>query len=87
MVLSKMKKLEQYLGSNVTDAVITVPVILTTHKTSNKRCWNNCWIKCFKIINEPTAAAIAYGLKKQKLILKKMFLFLIWVVVLLMFLF
>ncbi|KAL0387432.1 UNVERIFIED_CONTAM: Luminal-binding protein 5 [Sesamum radiatum] len=60
MVLRKMKETaESYLGKKVHDAVVTVP------ETSNEGCRCNCRPQCGTYINEPTAAAIAYGLDKE----------------------
>ncbi|KAJ3674156.1 hypothetical protein LUZ60_006148 [Juncus effusus] len=60
MVLTKMKETaEAYLGKEIKNAVITVP------ETSNKRCSCNRGSECARIINEPTAAAIAYGLDQK----------------------
>ena len=89
MVLSKMKETaEQYLGSNVTDAVITVPAYFNdSQRQATKDAGTIAGLNVLRIINEPTAIAIAYGLEKTETDIKKMFLFLIWVVVLLMFLF
>lgn len=64
MVLSKMKSIvETYVGENVTDAVITVPAYFND---SQKECTKNAGkiagLNVLRIINEPTAAALAYGL-------------------------
>ena len=50
MILTKMKTIaENFLGTKVKNAVITVPAYLNYFtKTINKRCWYYCWIKCFE---------------------------------------
>ncbi|URE01804.1 luminal-binding protein, partial [Musa troglodytarum] len=60
MVLTKMKEAaEAFLGKKIKDAVVTVP------EAGHQGCWNNCGLNVARIINEPTAAAIAYGLDKK----------------------
>ena len=67
-VLQKMKETaEKYLGSEVKQAVITVPAYFNDFsKTSNERCGKIAGLEVERIINEPTAAALAYGLDKKK---------------------
>ena len=67
MVLSKMKKIaEEYLGCEVKDAVITVPAYFNdSQRQSTKDAGIIAGLNVLRIINEPTAAAIAYGLDKQ----------------------
>merc|ERR1712098_849115 len=68
MVLTKMKEVsEAYLGHNVTDAVITVPAYFNdSQRQATKDAGVIAGINVLRIINEPTAAAIAYGLDKKK---------------------
>jgi L1 cell adhesion molecule like protein len=67
MVLSKMKKTaEDYLGEKVTDAVITVPAYFNdSQRQSTKDAGAIAGLNVLRIINEPTASAIAYGLDTQ----------------------
>ncbi|KAK9913510.1 hypothetical protein M0R45_037323 [Rubus argutus] len=67
MVLSKMREIaEAYLGSTVKDAVITVPAYFNdSQRHSTKNAAVNAGLKVMLMINEPTAAAIAYGLDKK----------------------
>jgi len=66
MVLQKMKKIaEDFLGREVKDAIVTVQHTSTILKTSNKGCRHYIWFNVIRIINEPTAAAIAYGIDKK----------------------
>ncbi|PRQ59122.1 putative Heat shock protein 70 family [Rosa chinensis] len=67
MVLTKMRKTaEAYLGSNVTNAVITVPTYFTISKhQATKDAGATAGLNVMHIINEPTAAAIAYGIDKK----------------------
>merc|ERR1712168_1712231 len=67
MVLVKMKKTaEAYLGCDVTDAVVTVPAYFNdSQRTSTKDAGQIAGLNVLRIINEPTAAAIAYGLDKK----------------------
>ncbi|XP_065184928.1 heat shock cognate 71 kDa protein-like [Sycon ciliatum] len=67
MVLSKMKETaEAYLGSGVTDAVITVPAYFNdSQRQATKDAGRIAGLNVLRIINEPTAAALAYGLDKQ----------------------
>ena len=68
MVLTKMKDIaESYLGKKVTDAVVTVPAYFNdSQRQATKDAATIAGLKCLRIINEPTAAAIAYGLDKNK---------------------
>ncbi|XP_047963282.1 heat shock cognate 70 kDa protein 2-like [Salvia hispanica] len=67
MVLTKMKDIaEAYLGSTVTDAVITVPAYFNdSQRQATKDAGEIAGLNVMRIINEPTAAAIAYGLDKR----------------------
>ncbi len=67
MVLQKMKKVaEDYLGQEVTQAVITVPAYFNdSQRQATKEAGEIAGLKVERIINEPTAAALAYGLDKQ----------------------
>merc|ERR1719230_247633 len=67
MVLVKMKEIgESYLGKDVPSAVVTVPAYFNdSQRTSTKDAASIAGLNCLRIINEPTAAAIAYGLDKQ----------------------
>ena len=67
MVLQKMKKTaEDYLGQEVTEAVITVPAYFSdSQRQATKEAGEIAGLKVKRIINEPTAAALAYGLDKQ----------------------
>lgn len=66
MVLGSLKKdAEIYLGQPVTDAVITVPAYFNdSQRQSTKDSALIAGLNCLRIINEPTAAALAYGLDK-----------------------
>ena len=66
MVLQKMKKTaEEYLGQEVTEAVITVPAYFNdAQRQATKDAGEIAGLKVRRIINEPTAAALAYGLDK-----------------------
>ncbi|MBL6677487.1 MAG: molecular chaperone DnaK [Flavobacteriaceae bacterium] len=66
MVLQKMKKTaEDYLGSSVKDAVITVPAYFNdSQRQATKEAGEIAGLKVQRIINEPTAAALAYGMDK-----------------------
>ena len=66
MILYKMKEIaESYLGEPVTDAVITVPAYFNdSQRQATKDAGVICGLNVLRIINEPTAAAIAYGLDK-----------------------
>jgi molecular chaperone DnaK len=67
MVLQKMKKTaEDYLGTTVTEAVITVPAYFNdSQRQATKEAGEIAGLKVLRIINEPTAAALAYGLDKK----------------------
>jgi molecular chaperone DnaK (HSP70) len=67
MLLSKLKKnAEDYLGSEVKNAVITVPAYFNdAQRTATKDAGTIAGLNVLRIINEPTAAAIAYGLDKN----------------------
>ena len=67
MILVKMKEIaESYLGSDVTDAVITVPAYFNDgQRQATKDAGAIAGLNVLRIINEPTAAAIAYGLDKK----------------------
>jgi heat shock 70kDa protein 1/2/6/8 len=67
MVLSKLKETaENFLGEPVTDAVITVPAYFNdAQRTATKDAGVIAGLNVLRIINEPTAASIAYGLDKQ----------------------
>jgi len=67
MVLQKMKKTaEEYLGQEVTEAVITVPAYFNdSQRQATKDAGEIAGLKVRRIINEPTAAALAYGLDKK----------------------
>merc|ERR1712110_315400 len=68
MVLTKMKETaEAYLGKTVKDAVVTVPAYFNdSQRQATKDAGVIAGLKVLRIINEPTAAAIAYGLDKKK---------------------
>jgi len=86
MVLTKMKETaEAYLGKTITQAVITVPAYFNdSQRQATKDAGVISGLNLLRIINEPTAAAIAYGLDK-KVEMKEMSLFLISAVAPLMF--
>ena len=67
-VLMKMKKTaEEYLGAEVTDAVITVPAYFNdSQRQATKDAGKIAGLNVQRIINEPTAAAVAYGLDQKK---------------------
>ena len=67
MVLQKMKKTaEDYLGQEVTEAVITVPAYFSdSQRQATKEAGQIAGLEVKRIINEPTAAALAYGLDKS----------------------
>ncbi|MDP4964862.1 MAG: molecular chaperone DnaK, partial [Salibacteraceae bacterium] len=67
MVLQKMKKTaEDYLGTTVTEAVITVPAYFNdSQRQATKEAGEIAGLKVKRIINEPTAASLAYGLDKK----------------------
>ena len=66
MILQKMKKTaEDYLGQEVTEAVITVPAYFSdSQRQATKEAGEIAGLKVRRIVNEPTAAALAYGLDK-----------------------
>ena len=68
MTLQKMKKTaEDYLGQTITEAVITVPAYFSdSQRQATKEAGEIAGLKVRRIINEPTAAALAYGLDKKK---------------------
>lgn len=68
LVLQKMKKTaEDYLGYEVSEAVITVPAYFNdSQRQATKEAGEIAGLKVLRIINEPTAAALAYGLDKDK---------------------
>ncbi len=68
MILTKMKQTaEDYLGEKVTDAVITVPAYFNdSQRQATKDAGRIAGLNVLRIINEPTAAALAYGLDKKK---------------------
>jgi molecular chaperone DnaK len=72
MVLQKMKKTaEDYLGQEVTEAVITVPAYFNdAQRQATKEAGEIAGLKVKRIINEPTAASLAYGLDKKSQELK-----------------
>ena len=67
MVLQKMKKVaEDYLGQDVTEAVVTVPAYFNdSQRQATKEAGEIAGLTVKRIINEPTAAALAYGLNKS----------------------
>ncbi|MFT4970180.1 MAG: molecular chaperone DnaK [Chitinophagales bacterium] len=72
MILQKMKKTaEDYLGSDITEAVITVPAYFNdSERQATKEAGEIAGLTVRRIINEPTAAALAYGLDKKNQDLK-----------------
>lgn len=68
MVLTKMKQTaEEYLGEEVTDAVVTVPAYFNdSQRQATKDAGKIAGLNVLRIINEPTAASLAYGLDKKK---------------------
>jgi molecular chaperone DnaK len=68
MVLQKMKQTaEDYLGETVTDAVVTVPAYFNdSQRQATKDAGRIAGLNVLRIINEPTAASLAYGLDKKK---------------------
>lgn len=67
MVLTKMKEIaEAYIGETIKNAVITVPAYFNDNqRQATKDAGSIAGINVLRIINEPTAAAIAYGLDKK----------------------
>ena len=68
MILRKLKKdAEAYLGEKVTDAVITVPAYFNdSQRQATKDAGKIAGLNVLRIINEPTASALAYGLDKKE---------------------
>ncbi len=68
MILQKMKKdAESYLGEQVTQAVITVPAYFTdSQRQATKDAGKIAGLEVLRIVNEPTAASLAYGLEKNE---------------------
>jgi molecular chaperone DnaK len=68
MILQKLKQTaEEYLGEDVTDAVITVPAYFNdAQRTATKEAGKIAGLNVRRIINEPTAASLAYGLDDEK---------------------
>ena len=68
MVLQKLKQAaEEYLGQPVTRAVITVPAYFNdAQRQATKEAGQIAGLEVMRIVNEPTAAALAYGLDKKK---------------------
>ena len=68
MILTKLKQdAEAYLGETVTDAVITVPAYFSdSQRQATKDAGKIAGLNVLRIINEPTAAALAYGMDKEK---------------------
>ncbi|MBR2989005.1 MAG: molecular chaperone DnaK, partial [Clostridia bacterium] len=77
MILSKLKAdAESYLGAKVTEAVITVPAYFTdAQRQATKDAGRIAGLEVKRIINEPTAAALAYGLDKGKNANQKVFIY------------
>ena len=67
MILQKMKKVaEDFIGQEVTEAVVTVPAYFNdSQRQATKEAGEIAGLKISRIINEPTAAALAYGMDKQ----------------------
>ena len=68
MILARLKQAaEDYLGQKVTKAVITVPAYFNdAQRQATKDAGKIAGLEVMRIINEPTAAALAYGLDKKK---------------------
>ncbi|NEE25265.1 Hsp70 family protein, partial [Streptomyces sp. SID7982] len=66
-ILQKLKRdAESYLGEKVTDAVITVPAYFNdSERQATKEAGEIAGLNVLRIVNEPTAAALAYGLDKD----------------------
>ncbi|MBR7091503.1 MAG: molecular chaperone DnaK, partial [Clostridia bacterium] len=77
MVLTKLKNdAEAYLGQKVTQAVITVPAYFTdSQRQATKDAGKIAGLEVLRIINEPTAAALAYGLDKAENVNQKLLVF------------
>lgn len=73
IILQKMKKTaEDYLGQEITDAVITVPAYFSdSQRQATKEAGEIAGLNVRRIINEPTAAALAYGLDKKSKDMRK----------------
>ena len=73
MILQKMKKTaEDFVGHEVTEAVITVPAYFNdAQRQATKEAGEIAGLKVERIINEPTAAALAYGMDKSGKDMKK----------------
>lgn len=67
-ILQKIKQdAEKFLGDTVDRAVITVPAYFNdSQRNATKAAWEIAWLKVERIINEPTASALAYGIDKAK---------------------
>jgi molecular chaperone DnaK (HSP70) len=67
MVLTKMKEIaEAYIGETIKNAVVTVPAYFNDNqRQATKDAGSIAGLNVLRIINEPTAAAIAYGLDKK----------------------
>ena len=67
MVLQKMKEVaESYLGQKVVNAVVTVPAYFSdAQRAATKDAGTIAGLNVLRVVNEPTAAALAYGLDKQ----------------------
>src|SRR5207248_8218250 len=68
MILQKLKQAaEEYLGQSVSQAVITVPAYFNdAQRQATKDAGQIAGLEVMRIVNEPTAAALAYGLDKKK---------------------
>ena len=68
MILAKLKSdVESYLGESITEAVITVPAYFTdAQRQATKDAGKIAGLEVKRIINEPTAAALAYGMDKEQ---------------------
>ena len=77
MVLTKMKETaEAYLGKTVTDVVITIPASFNdSQRQATKDAGRVAGLNVLRIINEPTAAAMAYGLDKKSKVERKVLIF------------
>ena len=75
-ILKKMKKTaEDYLGETVTEAVITVPAYFNdAQRQATKDAGKIAGLDVKRIINEPTAAALAFGMDKKKATVKLQFM-------------
>ena len=67
-ILGKLKRdAEEYLGEQITDAVITVPAYFNdAERQATKDAGRIAGMNVTRIVNEPTAAALAYGLKRAR---------------------